>query len=94
VWQQLQAMNVWVYPFNPSKGGDINVLGYLINQKGVNVNAKYKGDYTLLHTTCIVNLQNRSHSDELNAECDTILCQIVEVIANKCLELVLDDTTS
>jgi ankyrin repeat protein len=80
--------------FDPKHGGDINVLGYLINQKGVNVNAKYKGDYTLLHTTCIVNLQNTSHSDELNAECDTILCQIVEVIANKCLELVLDDTTS
>jgi hypothetical protein len=30
---------------------------------------------------------------ELNAECDTVFCQIVEVIAERCLESFLDDTT-
>jgi len=80
--------------FNPSEGGDINVLAYLINQQNVNINAKYKRDHTLLHTACIVNLQNTWHSAELNAGCDTILCQIVEVIISRCLELVLGGTAS
>jgi len=80
--------------FNPNKGGDINILAYLINQKDVNVNTKYKRDYTVLHTTCIVNLENTWYSAKLNAEYDIILCQIIETFVNKCLELVLDETTS
>jgi ankyrin repeat protein len=79
--------------FNPNSGGDINVLTYLINQKTVNVNTKYKNGYTLLHSACIVNLSNTRYSAKLNSECDTTLCQIVEMIAEKCIQLVLDGTT-
>jgi hypothetical protein len=28
---------------------------------------------------------------ELNAECDTVFCQIVEVIAERCIQEVLDE---
>jgi hypothetical protein len=81
--------------FNPSEGGDINVLAYLISQKTVvNINAKYTKGYTLLHYACIINRPNTWYSAELNAKCDTNLCQLVEVIAERCLELVLDETTS
>jgi ankyrin repeat protein len=38
--------------FDPIDGGDINVLTYLINQKGINVNIKGEYDYTLLHYAC------------------------------------------
>jgi ankyrin repeat protein len=78
--------------FDPNKGGDIKALAYLINQKNVNVNTKDKSDHTLLHTACIINLQHTWHSAELNAKCDTISCQIVEVIIERCIEEVLDDT--
>jgi ankyrin repeat protein len=81
--------------FKPHDGGDINVLAYLINQTNINVNIGYKMGYTLLHTACIINLSKNWYSAELNAEeCDTILCQIVEMIANKCLEQVLDGKPS
>jgi ankyrin repeat protein len=38
--------------YNPSQGGDIAVLMYLLNQKGVNVNIEGRYGYTLLHTAC------------------------------------------
>jgi ankyrin repeat protein len=79
--------------FNPRNGGDINVLAYLINQKTVNINTKYKRDHTLLHTTCIVNLSNTWYSAKLNEEYDTHLCQIAEMIVEKCIGQVLNDTT-
>ena len=77
--------------FNPNDGGDINVLVYLINQKNIDLNTKYKRDYTLLHTTCMINLSNLWYPAQLNAEYDTILSQIVEVIVERCIEEVLDE---
>jgi ankyrin repeat protein len=79
--------------FNPRNGGDINVLTYPINQNTVNVNTQYKNGYTLLHTTCIINLSNTRYSAKLNAEYDTIMCQIVEFIAERCIEEVFDEKT-
>jgi ankyrin repeat protein len=79
--------------FDPQWGGDINILAYLINQKTVvNVNTKYNNGYTLLHSACMIN-PSLTHSPEINAECDTIVCQIVKAIAERCLELVLDEAT-
>jgi cytohesin len=78
--------------FNANWGGDINVLTYLINQQTVDVNIKDQNGYALLHTACISNLSSM-RSVELKAECDTISCQIVEVIVERYLEHVLDDTT-
>jgi ankyrin repeat protein len=76
--------------FKPSDGGDITVLAYLITQKDVNINIKGRRDRTLLHLACINNLPSR-HSSELNAECDTTLSQIVELIAERCVQEVFDE---
>jgi ankyrin repeat protein len=79
--------------FNPQCGGDINVLVYLINQTNINLNIKYKNGYTLLHTTCIINPSNTRYPMKTNAECDTTLCQIVELIAERCVQEVFDEKT-
>jgi ankyrin repeat protein len=76
--------------FNPHNGGDITVLAYLINQQTVNVNIKGKKGHNLLHLACINNLFDSRDSAELNAKFDTILCQIVEFIAERCLQDVFD----
>jgi len=83
-----------LHSFNPCTGCDINVLAYLLNQKTVNVNTKYKKGHTLLHYACVKSFPIWHYLKPKGEECDTFLCQIVEVIANKCLELVLDETTS
>jgi ankyrin repeat protein len=74
--------------FNPNKGGDINVLTYLINQKSVNVNIRGKRGHNLLHLTCFSYYRC---SVELNGECDSILCQFVEMIAERCAQHILDE---
>jgi ankyrin repeat protein len=79
--------------FNPNHGGDIAILAYLINQDCVNLNIKGKKGYTLLHLACIRNISNTWDSVEQNAECDTVLSQIVEAIAERCIQQVLDETT-
>jgi len=76
--------------FNPPNGGDINVLGYLINQQDVNVNIKGKQGYNLLHLVCINNL---SASVRLNARYDTMLCQVVEDIVERYTQQILDKVT-
>jgi len=77
--------------FDPNDGGDVNVFAYLLNQKDIDFNIKYKNDYTLLHTACIIDLPNTWHPLKRNAENDTILCQIVEVIAERYLQEVFDE---
>jgi ankyrin repeat protein len=79
--------------FDPRDGGDINVLAYLINQRGVNGNNKNKNGYTLLHYACIINLSGTRHFAELNAKCDTTSCQLVEDIAERYIQQVLDEAT-
>jgi serine/threonine-protein phosphatase 6 regulatory ankyrin repeat subunit B len=39
--------------FEPTRGGDITVLTYLLSQAGVDVNIKGQNGYTLLHRACI-----------------------------------------
>jgi len=79
--------------FDPNKGGDITVLAYLINQKIVDVNIKGYNGYTLLHRACIIYLSNTRYDMKKNAECDAISCQIVELIAERCIQEVLDEAT-
>jgi ankyrin repeat protein len=79
--------------FNPYQG-DINVLTYLINQNNVDVNIRGKQGHSFLHLACISNLSESRNSLELNAKFDTILCQIVEVIAERCVQQIVDETTS
>jgi ankyrin repeat protein len=77
--------------FNPNKGGDIKALAYLIDQKNVNLNVKVQKGLNLLHLACTNHLSESRDSAELNAEFDTISCQIVEVIVERCIEEVLDE---
>jgi ankyrin repeat protein len=72
--------------FDPNKGGDINVWAYLIDQKNINPNIKGKKGCNLLHLIC-------RGSVGLSAQCDTVLCQIVELIVERCIKQVLDETT-
>jgi ankyrin repeat protein len=39
--------------FDPNRLGDVNVLIYLLSQKGINVNIKNYYGYTLLHIACL-----------------------------------------
>jgi ankyrin repeat protein len=77
--------------FNPHQG-DVTVLAYLINQKDVNVNIRGKQGHSFLHLACINTLFPR-HPSELKAKCDTFLCQIVEMIAERCVQEVFDEKT-
>jgi ankyrin repeat protein len=91
--------------FKPSNGGDINVWAYLINQKAVNVNTKGWNGHTLLHSVCICDIPDLKDymgskddfagpgeklDNHREAKADTFLCQIVEVIAERCIQQVLD----
>jgi ankyrin repeat protein len=80
--------------FDPRNGGDIYVLAHLINQNTVNINIKGQCDRTLLHTTCMINRSNFWHSAKLNPECDIILSQIVQVIAERCVQQIVDESSS
>jgi ankyrin repeat protein len=91
--EQETPLHIAFRDFDQNNGGDITVLAYLIDQKGVNLNNKYKNGYTLLHYACIINLLETWYSAELNTKRDTTLCQIVKAIAERCLELVLDEAT-
>jgi ankyrin repeat protein len=75
---------------DPNKGGDIKVLTYLLRQN--NFRTKHHNGQTFLHLACINNHRTSRDHIKLNAECDTILCQIVEVIVETCIERVVDET--
>jgi ankyrin repeat protein len=77
---------------NPHNGDNITVLAYLINQNNVNLNMKNEKGCNLLHSACTNNLPSYEHSVELNAEYDTVFCQIVEVIVERCIQQILDET--
>jgi ankyrin repeat protein len=93
---------------NQRNGGDINVWAYLINQKNLNVKIKNSNGHTLLHLACIsgtdseddfTDSEDDSDGPEGNldnhreAKAETFLCQIVEVIVERCVQQVLDETT-
>jgi hypothetical protein len=80
--------------FELDDGGAIKILTYLVSQENVNVNIKGRYCYSLLHLACIINLSGSRRSVALNAECDTVLCQIVELIVERCIGQVLDETTT
>jgi len=80
--------------FKSRDGGDITVLTYLLSQNGINVNIKGKKGQNLLHLACVNNLSDSRRSVESNAEADTLLFQIVEAIAERCVQQVLGKTRS
>jgi hypothetical protein len=78
--------------FDPNYGGDITVLTYLINQKAVNVNIQDRVGHNLLHYACINNIAGKL--GDLNTQSDTALCKIIEVIVERCVGSILDETTT
>jgi ankyrin repeat protein len=72
--------------FNPNDGGKITVLTYL--------HTKHFNGHNLLHYACVGNHYSSRNSVELSAKYDTISCQIVEVIVERCIEEVLDERTT
>jgi ankyrin repeat protein len=85
-------LHLALYNFNPSEDAqNVAILTYLLSHKNINLNIKGKNDLNLLHWACINNLSKSRDSAEFNAECDTILCQIVEVIVERCAEQIFDE---
>jgi ankyrin repeat protein len=78
--------------FNRNQG-DVTVLTYLINQKDVDVNIRGKQGHSFLHLACISNLPHSGRSKKPNAKVDSNLCRIVEAIAERCVQQVLDELT-
>jgi len=75
------------------KRGDVKVVTYLLTQKSVNINVIDEMGHNLLHLACINDLLDSRYSVELNSKADASLCQIVEVIAERCLQQIVDETT-
>jgi ankyrin repeat protein len=72
---------------------DVAVLAYLINHNTGKVNIRGRQGHSSLHLVCISQLSGSIHSPKQNAEFDTILCQIVEIIAERCIGEVLNEVT-
>jgi ankyrin repeat protein len=80
-------------------------LVYLVDQKNIDVNIKDQNGLTLLHLACICDsLDSKnddyddyndedSSDDKLNAETDAIFSHILEIIAERCVEQILDEVT-
>jgi len=82
-----------IYCLDQDYDDDITALAYLINQTNIGVNTKYTDDFTLFHSACTINLSNTRYSAKQNAECDATLCQVVELIAERCVQEVFDEET-
>jgi len=95
--------------FDPNNDSNITVFAYLINQNNFNVNIKGRNGCTFLHLACTwdaSNLDDDMDSDlinvpyseddgnDLKAKSDAGLSQIVEVIAERCVEQVFNDSSS
>jgi ankyrin repeat protein len=72
-----------------SDDADVNVLAYLINHKNVNVHTKNRNGHTLLHLACCNGSHSMCHVG-VKAKLDGILCQAIELIAERYVEQVLD----
>jgi ankyrin repeat protein len=78
--------------FKQGYGGDIAVLMYLLTQNSINFNIMDKKGRNLLHLACICDISDSWDSVDLYAERDAMLCPIVETIAERCVQLILDET--
>jgi ankyrin repeat protein len=96
------------HDFDPINDSNITVFAYLINRNSFNVNIKDQDGCTFLHLACtsgISELNNFSDSEDefsdpdddgdvLEAKSDTVLSQIVEIIAERCVEQVFNESSS
>jgi hypothetical protein len=90
--------------FNANNGGNIAVLMYLLSQKHVHANINGYNSYTFLHLACTCDISGfygvSDSSDELDdgasnlgAKSDTVLSQIVEIIAERRVQGIFDESS-
>jgi ankyrin repeat protein len=95
-------------PFCPNYDDHlVPVFMYLFSQTNIDVNIKGRNGHTILHLACICEigyddddgdddsdegLEGSVIEDVQNQKADTNLCRIVEVIAERCVQQVLDET--
>jgi ankyrin repeat protein len=79
----------------------VPVLQYLLSQKGVNFNIKDQCGRTFLHLACIWDISDldeftdsEDDGNDLKAKSDTVLSHIVEIIAERCVEQVFNESSS
>jgi ankyrin repeat protein len=91
--------------FDPNNNNNITVFAYLINQKNFNVNIKGRNGRTFLHLACTWDISELNHVSDseddfsdldddwnvLEAKLDTVLSQIVEIIAERCGQQISDE---
>jgi ankyrin repeat protein len=95
--------------FDPNNDNNIAVLAYLISQNNFNVNIKDQDDRTFLHLACICEIgedgddymdsedefsDSEDDGNDLKAKSDAGLSQIVEIIAKRCVQEIVDDSSS
>jgi len=88
--------------FDPNDDDDLtSVLVYLVDQKNIDVNITNSNGHTFLHLACICgisDLNNVSDSEDdgnvLEAKSDTLLSQIVQVIVERCVQQIVDESSS
>jgi ankyrin repeat protein len=90
-----------IHQFQPTRGGDITTLTYLINKtRIINTNTTTQPKLTVLHMACIRDLlpshssrevywHNNTTKEEV-ATIDTYCSQIVEILVEKCLDEILN----
>jgi ankyrin repeat protein len=93
--------------FDPNNDNNIIVFAYLINQNNFNVNIKNRNGRTFLHLACTWDISDLddvidseddfTDSDDdwndLEAKSDTVLSQIVEIIAERRVQGIFDESS-
>jgi len=96
------------HSLNPNNDNNITLFAYLINQNNFNLNIKDQDGYTFLHLACICNIldlddymdsedgfsDSEDDWNDLKAKSDTVLSQIVKVIAERCVEQIVNESSS
>jgi hypothetical protein len=96
------------HSLNPNNDNNITLFAYLINQNNFNLNIKDQDGYTFLHLACICNIldlddymdsedgfsDSEDDGNDLKAKSDTVLSQIVEIIAERCVEQIVNESSS
>jgi ankyrin repeat protein len=88
--------------FDPNNVNNITVFAYLINQNNFNLNIKDEHGYTSLHLACTSGISDSEDDfsdpdDDGNvrkAKSDTVLSQIVEIVAERCIQEIVDESSS
>jgi ankyrin repeat protein len=95
-WDNNTPIHNALYSFKPDSS-DITLLTYLLTQNTINFNIRGRHGYSLLHLACILDLSGGINNlssgqtilDKKSGETDTFWSQIVEIMAETCLQQVI-----